>query len=388
MEVLLLTDGLPVGISTADVLRRRGVPVRLVREPTDRDVARELKSQFSAVAVLARDDIVALRLALVVEHFAPGVPMVVTVFDRTVAGELRRSVPGCSVISPADISAPSLADACLEGRPPGRPPVAVRLLDQAIGALNPAYAGARILIAGLIGLLLVLTLDTVLLAAVLGIGPVDAIYGAARTLTTVAAEPQISSGPQWLKLVSAASMLLTVAFAAMFTAGLVQRLLDPRLVTIVGRRSIPRRGHVIVIGLGQVGLRLCTLLTSMNVPVVGVEVDPDAPNVRLARGYGIPVVIGHGEDRGLLERLSAERALALASVTSNELVNVEIAVAARAAQEALPVVLRIREGDIAEETRALVRLGTICDIHALASEELADALVTTRPDPLGNTTTA
>jgi hypothetical protein len=78
----------------------------------------------------------------------------------------------------------------------------------------------------------------------------------------------------------------------------------------------------------------------------------------------------------------------LASVTSNELVNVEIAVAARAAQEALPVVLRIREGDIAEETRALVRLGTICDIHALASEQLADVLVTTRPDPLGNMTTA
>ena len=286
------------------------------------------------------------------------------------------------------MSAPSRADGFLEGRRPGRPPLAVRLFDQAIGALNPAYAGARILIAGLIGLLLVLTLDTVLLAAVLGLGPVDAIYGAARTLTTVAAEPEIASGPQWLKLVSAASMLLTVAFAAMFTAGLVQRLLDPRLATIVGRRSIPRRGHVIVIGLGQVGLRLCTLLTRMNVPVVGVEVDPDAPNVRLARGYGIPVVIGHGEDRGLLERLSAQRALALASVTSNELVNVEIAVAARAAQEALPVVLRIREGDIAEETRALVRLGTICDIHSLASEELADILVAKRPDLPGNMTTA
>jgi hypothetical protein len=31
----------------------------------------------------------------------------------------------------------------------------------------------------------------------------------------------------------------------------------------------------------------------------------------------------------------------------------------------------------------LVRLGTICDIHALASEELADVLVTTSPDRLG-----
>ena len=42
----------------------------------------------------------------------------------------------------------------------------------------------------------------------------------------------------------------------------------------------------------------------------------------------------------------------------------------------VPVKL-VREGDIAEETKALVRLGTICDIHALASEELANILVTT-----------
>ena len=371
MRALLLTDGTALGAVTAESLESREVPVTVLRDPSDRAVGRELRAGFTTVAVIARDDVVALRLALIVEHFEPGIPLLVTVFDRTIAGELQRSVPGCRVVSLADVAAPALADACLEGAPARRPSLPVRLADQAVGAVNPVYAGARILLAGLFGLLALLVLDAILLAAVLGLGAVDALYGAARTLTTVAAEPAVSSGPAWLKLFSAASMLLTVAFAAMFTAGLVQRLLDPRLTTMIGRRSIPRRDHVIVIGLGQVGLRLCTLLRERGVPVVAIEVDPQAPNVRLARGYGIPVVIGHGEDRGVLRNVAVGRARALAAVTSSELANVEIAVAARAARESLRVVLRIREGDLAEETRALVGLGTICDIHALGGEALA-----------------
>jgi hypothetical protein len=371
VKVLLLTDGTSLGAASAEALRGQDVDLTVLRDPGDRAIRRELGSDPDAVAVIARDDVVALRLALIVEHFRPGIALVVTVFDRTVAGELRRSVPGCQVVSLADIVAPALADECLAGDPPTHPSPLVRGLDQLAGAFNPTYAGARILFAGLLGLLAVFVIDAVLLAGVLGLGAVDAIYGAARTLTTVAAEPELSTGPGWLKLVSSAGMLLTIAFAALFTAGLVQRLLDPRLATVFGPRAIPRRDQVIVIGLGQVGLRLCTLLREMRVPVVAIEVDPAAPNVRLARGYGIPVVIGHGEDRGVLRSVSVDRARALASVTSNELANVEIAVAARAARENLRVVLRLREGDLAEETRALVRLGTICDVHALGGRELA-----------------
>ena len=378
MKTLLLTDGSTLGRATAGALRRGGATVAVLRDPGDRAIARELEAEPGSVAVVARDDVVALRLALIVEHFRPGIPLVVTVFDRTVAGELRRSVPDCRVVSLADIAAPTLADACLAGEPPRRPPWPVRTLDQLVGAFNPTYAGARILLAGLFGLLAIFVIDSILLVAVLDLGAVDSVYGAARTLTTVAAEPALAAGPDWLKLVSAAGMLLTIAFAAMFTAGLVQRLLDPRLATVFGRRSIPRRDHVIVIGLGQVGLRLCTLLRDLQVPVVGIEVDPDAPNVRLARGYGIPVVIGHGEDRGVLRSVSAGHARALAAVTSNELANVEIAVAARAAREDLRVVMRIREGDLAEETRALVRLGTVCDVHALGGDELAAMVGTPR----------
>ena len=372
MEILVLSDGGALVNAAIKKLRADGIEPIVLRDPNDKAIQRALEKPVERVAVVARDDIVALRLALVVEHFRPGIELVVTVFDRTIAGELQRSVPRCRVVSLADIVAPSLAEPCIEAAAPKR--VGLDLLGQLGGILNPTYAGARILFIGLCGLLSVFLLDAILLVAVLKLAPIDAIYGAARTLTTVAAEPEVSSGPDWLKLFSALTMLLTIAFAAMFTAGLVQRLIDPRLATIIGRRSIPMHGHVIVIGLGQVGLRLCSLLRDSGIAAVAVEVDGDAPNVRLARGYEIPVVIGHGEDREILRRVHVDRARALAAVTSNDLINVEVAVAARAARDSLEIVVRVREGDVADETQTLVGLGHMRDIYEIAGVSLAGVL--------------
>ena len=49
-----------------------------------------------------------------------------------------------------------------------------------------------------------------------------------------------------------------------------------------------------MVGLGQVGLRLCLLLRELGVPVVAIESNPDADYVARAKDNGIPVVIGRG----------------------------------------------------------------------------------------------
>lgn len=115
-------------------------------------------------------------------------------------------------------------------------------------------------------------------------------------------------------MIAAAGMLSTIVVSAMFTAGLIERLLGPHLVGLISPRTVPRSGHVIGIGNGQVGLRLCGELRRLGVPVVGVERDPSAPDVHLARSLGIPVLTGHGGDRSALEKLHLSRARALAAV--------------------------------------------------------------------------
>ena len=169
--------------------------------------------------------------------------------------------------------------------------------------------------------------------------------------------PAVDDGPAWFKTFITVSMLVALVCEASFTAGLVNRLIDRRLTGIVGRRAVPRRDHVVVVGIGQVGLRLCTMLRRCGVGVVAVDDREEGENVGMARELGLPVVVGRGADLSLLRRLSLGRAVALAAVTADDLENISIAMAARAIAPDLRVVLRAGDGRLANETRSLFRIG-------------------------------
>jgi hypothetical protein len=193
----------------------------------------------------------------------------------------------------------------------------------------------------------------------------------AKVTVTVGPSEAADRGEDWFKLFSATAMLLTLGFAAVLTAGLVNRLLDPRLTGILGRSAVPRRDHVIVVGLGQVGLRLCVLLRELGIPVVAVEQNGDAKNVPRAKDQHLPVVIGSGSSQRILRRLSIDRARAVAAVTSDEVENIAIAVAARGEGKELHVTLRAGDGDDTSEIGSLVQMGVIRDVYRLAGAALA-----------------
>jgi Trk K+ transport system NAD-binding subunit len=129
----------------------------------------------------------------------------------------------------------------------------------------------------------------------------------------------------------------------------------------------------VVVGLGQVRLRLCMMLRTLGIPVVAIERDPDADNIRRARQYDIPVVIGRGSSRTVLNRLSLERARAIAAVTSDEIENIAAAVAGLAIRSNLRTVLRAGGGDVLDETRALFRIGAVRDVYRIGGTVLAAA---------------
>lgn len=356
---------------------RRGTAVRRLQTCTDRALRRELY-RTDTVAVVSREDAEALRLALLVEHIRPGVPLAVTVFDRTVADQVRAVVPNCRVLSLADAVAPDLVAACLagDGRSAsrrGRPPRATA---------RPLDASGRLLLLGVGGLLALLVAE-LLIALVILHEPLDrALYAATNVLATIGPNEAVAHAPAWVRVASSLSAVLTLASAAAFTAGLVDRVTSRRLVTLVGPRTPPRRDHVLVVGLGQVGLRLCLELRRRRIPVLAIERDDADHHVTHAQRAGIPVVIGHGEDRQLLIAVGAVRARALAAVTSTDTTNIAVAVASRAVAPRLNTVLRAGDDDLATETRFLFHIGTVLDANRIAGERLA-ALATraTGDDP-------
>ena len=224
---------------------------------------------------------------------------------------------------------------------------------------------------GAVGLSLILVAETVPAAIVLEQSPVDAFYGAVKTLVTVDPNPEVEHGPKWYKVAVSISMIVALVFAAAFTGGLVERLVGRNLTGLLGRRVVPRSDHVIVAGLGQVGLRLCMLLREAGVAVVAIDDQPDGEHVGLARRLKLPVVIGRGADPSLLRRLSVDRALALAAVTSLDLENVRIALTASGEASGLRIVLRAGSHATGGEVRSLERLGHVRDVHRIAAVYLA-----------------
>lgn len=200
---------------------------------------------------------------------------------------------------------------------------------------------------------------------------IDAIYGSAKTLVTVDPNLAVADGPGWYKLFTSATMIVTLVLAAGFTAGLVNRVVDRRLTGLVGKRAVPRRDHVVVVGMGQVGLRLCLLLRACGIAVIAVEQDEHGENIGLARELGLPVVVGRGADHSLMSRLSLHRARAVAAVTSDDLANIAVAMTARGIEDDIRVILRVGDGNVANETRSLLALGLIRDVHRIAAVLLA-----------------
>jgi voltage-gated potassium channel Kch len=393
-RVLVVGSG-PLARATSAAVERRGVAVARIHDPTDQQLRQALDEAWRSVLVISHDDVRALRWALVAEHLRPGLPLVVTIFDRTIARQLTARTRNCTVRSLADVVVPSIAGPCVDpqlaallirgDRPVGlrvvdaqvQPgPVTVpgpvrRMLLRAESQLRPYGMSSRMLVAGSVGLVALLLLDTVLAMAAHHEGVVDAFYAAVKTVATVGPNTGSDTGAPWYKLVSAASILTASLLFVAFTAGLVNRMLGRRLAGIIGARTIPRRDHVIVVGLGQVGLRLCTTLRDLGVPVVAVERDADAPHVWLARTLRIPVVIGRGADRFVLTRLRIGEACSLAAVTSDDDENATICVAARGLSADIRLVLRAGDGDVSAETQALFAVGVVRDAIQLGAEGLA-----------------
>lgn len=401
----LVIGDLEVARVTCALLAERQVEVVHLLQPSDTVLRHELDASFDAVAVLVRGDVTALRYVLLVEQIRPGVRLVATVFDRTLAEKLREVVPNCTVTSPADVAVPSIIGACLadgtlavdfsEDRPrrlvrtdegdlvlvPEGPtrPGPFRRLRATVGRLSAHDEATRIMLLGLAGLLVILFIDWVITVTALGSSPSEALYAATRVVTTVGPGDADIDGRTWYAALASVLMLVTVILTAIFTAGVVNRILSTRSVTLIGRRVPPRRDHVVVLGLGQVGVRLAIALRDLGIGVIVVERDPAAPNLRLARLAGVPVFVGHGQDVDVLRRVGLTRARAFAAMGADDLDNIEAAIAASVVAPDIPIALRAGESDLIAETRSLFRIGEVRDVSALTAVAVAECLVGSPP---------
>jgi Trk K+ transport system NAD-binding subunit len=203
-----------------------------------------------------------------------------------------------------------------------------------------------------------------------GYPPGDVIYLGIMDMTGSALTSTADTGAE-----KVAQVLLTadgMALLPLITAIIV----GARLTGRVRGEPRPRGGHVIVVGGGDVGTRVAGGLHDLGFDVVLIDRDPAARGVAVARGMGLPTVIGDTPSERILRRAGVDSAIALVSATSNDIVNLETAMQARAMRgEDLRVVLRLFDDDLAR--RVSETLGNVVSrsVSYLAAPAFAAAML-------------
>ncbi len=133
--------------------------------------------------------------------------------------------------------------------------------------------------------------------------------------------------------------------------------------------------HIIICGLGRVAYRVMLQLIESGHDVVVVEQDWKRDFVRDALKLRVPVINGDARDSDILKQAGLLRASALITGTSNDLLNIEIALVARYSRPDIKVVLRIFSEELDTNLERSFGSNTAFSSSGLAAPTLAAAAV-------------
>jgi len=255
--------------------------------------------------------------------------------------------------------------------------VVSHLRDVAMSLLHAADRRLVIALGALVAVLIAATIVLRLTYQYAGPGHhislLDSLYFTVETITTVGYGDFTFRGePSWLVGFAILLMMTGGLFVGVFFALVTNVLISRRIEESLGRQKITvLRGHVLVIGLGTVGLRVVQQLRAAGRDVVVVEMDEHNRHLGQARALGVPVVIGDATLPEVLGSVRLPAASAVAVLTSDDLANLETGLAVRdqlgPRWETTPVVLRIFDPQLAHSVRETFGFKNVRSTAALAA---------------------
>lgn len=383
-----------------------------------------------ALALVAQDDVGNIHAALRAHEIKPGIRLVLRMFNTRLGNQIRPLFDDCAVLSDADMAAPWFVAAALGELTPNHIRVAGRTLCVyprretppshvlcGIGSPDPQSGSLRLLPPGegepdlvlavanrsqrdpltrrrglprpaavlaalravldrkivfaLLFMVGVLALGTVLFTAFGGYSWGEAIY---NTLLDAAGAAQPDPGLTRLNKVTQVMVTLVgISAIPLITAAVVDGVVRARLSTGPVRR--PLRGHIVVVGLGNVGYRVVGQLRDLGVPVVCIERHENAQGVSLARRLGATVIFGDANREETLRSAWLDTARALVAVTSDDVTNLRAVLHARETRKDVRVVLRLFDTDLARRVEGAFGIEVSRSVSYLAAPAFVAALL-------------
>ena len=350
----------------------------------------------SALIAATDDDLTNVAIALHARAAAPGVPVVLRLFDQDLASHLKEALGVRAAFSSSALSAPAFVAAALgdatiqafeaggeawvveEVAEPGEGEAVLgrrvegRIVEGGSGAGErgravvltrrrralraPRRTKGAALLRGLRGswddlprglrfavfaMLLLVATSVGIFRMVLKLPLVDAYYFVVTTITTTGyGDITLQGAPGWLKVYGTLVMISGCGLFAVLFSVITDLLLRTRMGDVVARGAAGLHGHVVVAGMGNVGIRVLRELAAHGEELVAVQTDQDGPFGAVARALA-PVVVGDAGAAETLRRAGAAGARTVLALTNDDLTNLSVAVAARRLNPSCRVVARI-----------------------------------------------
>lgn len=358
-------------------------------------------------------DLVNLEAALDARRARPDMPVVIRLFDQGLASQLEGTLELQRALATSALAAPSFAAAALgeavlgtfsiqgtsfvvgrhlgKGGPlPGLVPLADDLLlgrkedwdrlfsspqgSERVPLPSRIGRGFSRLVAGWKEEPLALRVVFLSLCAVLPL-TIAVFYGLSRslvdalflTITNLHGEVVLpeEAGPE-IKLYEVLLMILGSITLATLYSMLTDYVVGSRLRKLLGSRPMPAHGHAVVVGMGNVGLRVVRELAAVGVPVVAIDADPDRPFLADVRSRAT-VVIGDARLHDTLLRAGIAKARAVVAATTDDAVNLGIGLAARQQNPRIRTVVRLFDADFARKVESTLGIDKALSASRIAA---------------------
>ena len=317
------------------------------------------------------NDVDNLEAALEIRGESPHVRVVMRHSRPPLSRRFEADFGIAAALAPAELAADAFVQAALAAASPAAPK---RVPNHAAAMprrpIRTEFLAVPLLLAGLY------VTAIAIFRVTLDLSWVDATYFATTVVTTVGfGDINLLEAPDWVKLFGVGLM-----FAGVLLIAVTASLLAVFVVTGTADhlrnefRAGRLREHVVVCGLGSVGMAVARDLHDRGSRVV--VIDPKADDeLHRETNPRCPVIVGDATRPVILHRAGIERARALIACTSNDALNVEIGLTAQSLAEAnrggrpLRLVLRCFDADLAR------RIHAVSDNYTLLSEAAIAATV-------------
>ena len=181
-----------------------------------------------------------------------------------------------------------------------------------------------------------------------GLKLVDALF---FTIITLHGEIGLTDTGPGIKMYEILLMVLGSVTLATIYSMITDYLVGSRLRKLLGGRPVPRSGHVVVVGMGNIGFRVVDELADLGVPAVAVDADGDGPFLATVRAKA-SLVMGDARLDDTLERAGLSHARSVVAVTNDDSVNLGIGMAAKRMNPKVRTVVRLFDAELARKVES------------------------------------